>query len=49
MAVDKWLHQKVLCGNIRDAVRYLMERGKGKILYLDDIDEKTGKSVQSVL
>jgi hypothetical protein len=42
-------HQKVLRGNIRGAVRYLMEREKGGILYPDDIDEKSGTSVLSVL
>jgi hypothetical protein len=45
----KTFHQKVLRGNIRVAVRYLTEREKGGILYPDDTDEKTGKSVQSVL
>jgi hypothetical protein len=45
----KTFHQKVLRGNIRGAVRYLTEREKGGILYPDDIDEKTGKTVQSVL
>jgi hypothetical protein len=45
----KTFHQKVLCGNLWGGVRYLTEREKGGILYPDDIDEKTGKTVQSVL
>jgi hypothetical protein len=42
-------HQKVLRGNIRGAVRYLTDREKGGILYPDDLDEKTGNSVLSVI
>jgi hypothetical protein len=45
----KTFHQKVLRGNIQGTVRYLTEQEKGGILYPDDIDEKAGKSVQSVL
>jgi hypothetical protein len=45
----KTFHQKVLRGNVRGAVRYLTEREKGGILYLDDIDENSGDTVQSVL
>jgi hypothetical protein len=45
----KIFHQKVLHGNIRGDVRYLTERGKRGILYLDDTDEKTGKTIQLVL
>jgi hypothetical protein len=45
----KNFHQKVLRGNLRGAERYLTEREKGGILYPDDIDEKSGDTVQSVL
>jgi hypothetical protein len=45
----KTFHQKVLRSNLRGAVRYLTEREKGGILYPDDIDEKSGNTVQSVL
>ncbi len=45
----KTFHQKVLCGNLRGAVRYLTDREKGGILYPDDINEKSGETVQSVL
>jgi hypothetical protein len=46
---SKIFHQKVLRGNLRGAVRYLTEREKGGILYPDDIDEKTGLTVETVL
>jgi hypothetical protein len=45
----KTFHQKVLHGNLRGAVRYLTERQKGGILYPDNINKKTGCTVQSVL
>jgi hypothetical protein len=45
----KTFHQKVLRGNLWGTVRYLTEREKGGILYPDDIDEKSGNTVQSVL
>jgi hypothetical protein len=45
----KNFHQNVLRGNLRGAVRYLTEREKGGILYPDDIDKKSGETVQSVL
>jgi hypothetical protein len=45
----KTFHQKVLRGNLRGAVRYITEREKGGILYPDDIDEKSGDTIQSVL
>jgi hypothetical protein len=45
----KTFHQKVLRGNILGAVRCLTNREKGGILYPDDPDEKSGKSVLSVL
>jgi hypothetical protein len=41
----KTFHQKVLQGNIR----YLMDREKGGILYPDDVNKKSGKSVNKVL
>jgi hypothetical protein len=46
----KTFHQKVLCGKIQGMVRYLTEWEKGGILYPpDDIDKKTGKTIQPVL
>ena len=34
----KTYHAKVLRGNLRGAVRYIMDREKGGMLYPDDID-----------
>jgi hypothetical protein len=45
----KTFHQKVLRGNLYGAVRYLTEWEKGGILSPDDINEKSGNPVQSVL
>jgi hypothetical protein len=45
----KTFHPNILRGSLRGAVRYLTEREKERILYPDDIDEKSGNTVQSVL
>ena len=45
----KIFHRKMLCGDVRGAVRYLTEREKGGILLPGDIDEKLGKEVSKVL
>jgi hypothetical protein len=45
----KTFHQKVLCGNLPGAVRYLTEQEEGGILYPDAVDEKSGNTLQSVL
>ena len=36
-------------GDIRGAVRFITEREKGSMLMPDEIDEKTGDSVEDVL
>jgi hypothetical protein len=45
----KTFHQKALCGNIWGAIRCCTEQEKGGIIYPDNIDEKTGTTVQSAL
>ena len=42
-------HRKMLRGDVRGAVRYLTDRGKGGILMPADTDEKSGDSVETVL
>jgi len=45
----KIFHQKMLRGDVRGAVRYLTEREKGGVFMPDEIDEKTGDTVEEVL
>jgi hypothetical protein len=42
-------HRMVMRGLLRQAVKYLTDREKGTILMPEDIDEKTGDSVATVL
>ncbi len=42
-------HQKVLLGEVRAAVRYLMATEKGGVLFPEDVDPVTGQTVAEVL
>ena len=45
----KVFHRRMLRGDVRGAVRFITDREKGGILQPNDIDEKTGDSVETVL
>ena len=45
----KIFQAKMLCGNLRGAVKFLTDTERGGVLMPDDVDEKTGHSVEDVL
>eukprot|EP00978_Attheya_sp_CCMP212_P013894 scaffold35059_cov31-Attheya_sp.AAC.1 len=47
--IARTYNRMVLQGKLRQAVRWITQRHKGGMLYLDDIDVKTGKPVIDVL
>jgi hypothetical protein len=52
LTTEQWtkiFHTKMMCGDVRGAVRYLTVRSKGGVLLPTDMDEKTGNSVIEVL